>query len=98
MPNKPILLAGGLIVLVIAFAILTQLPPGAFNYHDDFQKYLTHPVRVLATGTLFGSGDIDSGFIAYPRFRREVCRAPPPPESTIGDGAGRPPTRFRLPT
>lgn len=49
------LLAAGLITLVIGFAILTQLPPGAFNYHDDFQKYLAHPVRMLATGTLFGS-------------------------------------------
>ena len=50
-----VLLAVGLITLVIGFAILTQFPPSAFNYHDDFQKYLAHPVRMLATGTLFGS-------------------------------------------
>jgi len=40
---------------VLAFVIATQLPPAAYNYHDDFQKYLSHPVRMLQTGTLFGS-------------------------------------------
>ena len=37
------------------FAITTQLPPLAFNSHDDFEKYLAYPVRMLATGTLTGS-------------------------------------------
>jgi hypothetical protein len=32
-----------------------QLPPTAFNYHDDFEKYFVHPVRMLQTGTLFSS-------------------------------------------
>ena len=50
-----VILAVGLIALVVGFAVLTQLPPSAFNYHDDFHKYLAHPVRMLATGTLFGS-------------------------------------------
>ena len=50
-----VLLAFALIAAVVGFAILTQLPPSAFNYHDDFQKYLAHPVRMLATGTVFGS-------------------------------------------
>ena len=50
-----VLVTVGLTTLVIGVAILTQLPPSAFNYHDDFQKYLAHPVRMLATGTLFGS-------------------------------------------
>jgi hypothetical protein len=50
-----VLTAAGLITLVIGVAIFTQLPPSAFNYHDDFHKYLAHPVRMLATGTLFGS-------------------------------------------
>ncbi|MEE8099768.1 MAG: hypothetical protein V3T13_07520 [Hyphomicrobium sp.] len=40
---------------ILAFVIATQLPPAAYNYHDDFQKYLSHPVRMLQTGTLFGS-------------------------------------------
>jgi len=32
-----------------------ELPPSAFNYHDDFEKYFVHPLRMLQTGTLFGS-------------------------------------------
>ena len=50
-----VILAVALIAIVVGFAVLTQLPPSAFNYHDDFHKYLAHPVRMLATGTLFGS-------------------------------------------
>jgi len=40
---------------ILAFTIATQLPPDAYNYQDDFEKYFVHPVRMLATGTLFGS-------------------------------------------
>jgi hypothetical protein len=29
--------------------------PQAFNFHDDLEKYLSHPIRMLATGTLAGS-------------------------------------------
>lgn len=32
-----------------------ELPPSAFNYQDDFEKYFVHPVRMLQTGTVFGS-------------------------------------------
>jgi len=32
-----------------------ELPPSGFNYHDDFEKYFVHPVRMLQTGTVFGS-------------------------------------------
>src|SRR5271166_2494919 len=28
-----------LVVVVMAFTIATQLPPGMYNGHDDFQKY-----------------------------------------------------------
>lgn len=41
----------GLFVLIATL----HLVPEAFNYHDDFQKYFSHPVRMLQTGTLFGS-------------------------------------------
>jgi hypothetical protein len=41
--------------LATLFAISTQLPPKAFNSHDDFEKYFAYPVRMLATGTLRGS-------------------------------------------
>ncbi|HYB10080.1 MAG TPA: hypothetical protein VEJ16_10450 [Alphaproteobacteria bacterium] len=48
-------LAWSLVLAILSFTILTQLPPAAFNYADDFQKYFAHPVRMLETGTLFGS-------------------------------------------
>ena len=28
------------------------VPALQFNYHDDFQKYFAHPVRMLATGSV----------------------------------------------
>lgn len=43
------------ISIVIGLTIATQLPPNAYNYHDDFIKYFNHPIRMLQTGTLFGS-------------------------------------------
>jgi hypothetical protein len=44
-----------LIGTIVIFAIATQLPPRAYNYDDDFQKYLAYPVRMIETGTLYGS-------------------------------------------
>ncbi len=46
--------AGALIVSVFVFTAFTQVPPQAFNFRDDLEKYLTHPLRMLATGTLDG--------------------------------------------
>jgi hypothetical protein len=43
------------IASVMIFTIATQLPPGMYNGHDDFQKYFAYPVRMLETGTVFGS-------------------------------------------
>jgi hypothetical protein len=48
-------LAGAFITAVMVFAIATLLPSAIFNYHDDFEKYFAHPVRMLATGTVLGS-------------------------------------------
>ena len=45
---------GALIVSVFVFTAITQVPPQAFNMGDDLEKYLTHPLRMLATGTLDG--------------------------------------------
>lgn len=45
----------GLIVTAIGFAASTQLRPSVYNFGDDFMKYFTHPVRMLQTGTVFGS-------------------------------------------
>ena len=46
--------AGALIVAVFVFTAITQVPPQAFNFRDDLEKYLVHPLRMLATGTLDG--------------------------------------------
>lgn len=48
-------------VIVLMFAAATQVPPQVYNFHDDFQKYLVHPVRMLETGTVFGSPLNDIG-------------------------------------
>ena len=49
------LIATGLVIAVVTgFAIHTQLPPKAFNVDDDFRVYFTHPVSMLATGSLLG--------------------------------------------
>lgn len=40
---------------VLAFATLIGLFPKVFNYHDDYQKYFVYPVKMLATGSLYGS-------------------------------------------
>jgi hypothetical protein len=49
-------------VAVLCFVVVTQLPPAAYNFHDDFQKYFVHPVRMLETGSVFGSTLNDIGF------------------------------------
>jgi hypothetical protein len=54
-PRTLVLAAAVLIVAATLFAIVTQAPPRAFNFHDDLEKYFSHPVRMLATGTLAGS-------------------------------------------
>jgi hypothetical protein len=46
---------------VLGFVVLTQLPPSAYNFHDDYQKYFVHPVRMLETGTVYGSPLNDIG-------------------------------------
>lgn len=40
---------------IVLFTIATQLPPRIYNFHDDFQKYFAYPVRMVETGTVFGS-------------------------------------------
>lgn len=52
------LLAAG----VLCFVVLTQLPPQAYNFHDDYQKYFVHPVRMLETGSVLGGTLNDIGF------------------------------------
>jgi hypothetical protein len=42
-----------IILGVFVFNALTLASPGAFNYHDDLEKYLSYPIRMLATGSLW---------------------------------------------
>ena len=42
-------------LIIMGFVTATQLPPEAYNFHDDYEKYFAHPQRMLQTGTLFGS-------------------------------------------
>lgn len=40
---------------VMALTLAAQLAPRVYNWNDDLQKYFAHPVRMLETGTVFGS-------------------------------------------
>ncbi|MGB5424423.1 MAG: hypothetical protein WBN03_19825, partial [Desulfobacterales bacterium] len=43
-------------IAVIFTAVASTLSvPRIYNFHDDFEKYLNHPIRMLTTGTLRGS-------------------------------------------
>ncbi len=53
--HRPPLVVSILIATVTIFTIATQLPPSIYNFHDDYQKYFAYPVRMVQTGTVFGS-------------------------------------------
>jgi hypothetical protein len=40
---------------LMGFTIVTQLAPSLYNADDDFQHYFPHAVRMVETGTLYGS-------------------------------------------
>lgn len=42
-----------LILLIIKS--ITSISPEAYNFHDDYQKYFVHPVKMLEAGSLLGS-------------------------------------------
>jgi hypothetical protein len=63
-PKKPDLSSLAWFILpaiALICVIATQVPPQAYNFRDDFQKYFPHPVRMLETGTVFGSRLNDIG-------------------------------------
>lgn len=60
-PQRSALWRYAIPVAVLIFVIATQVPPRVYNFHDDFQKYFTHPVRMIETGTVFGSPLSDIG-------------------------------------
>jgi len=43
------------ILIVFVFLAYTIASPQTFNVHDDLEKYMSHPTRMLATGTVKGS-------------------------------------------
>jgi hypothetical protein len=43
-----------LIGIVFFFSAFTLSSPEAFNFHDDLEKYINHPIRMLSTGSLSG--------------------------------------------
>ena len=49
-------------VLICVVTASTLVPPWAFNYHDDYQKYFAHAARMLETGSLSGSSGSALGF------------------------------------
>lgn len=53
--ERPPLIIATLIAAAVIFAIATQLPPNIYNFHDDYQKYFAYPVRMVETGTVYGS-------------------------------------------
>lgn len=52
-----------LLLFATAFHMLTVLPTGAVNFHDDFHKYLVAPYRMLQTGSLGGTAFEYLGFL-----------------------------------
>jgi len=53
--DPEVLLLGLLVVGIVALVASSQVSPTVFNWRDDLQKYFAHPVRMLETGTVFGS-------------------------------------------
>jgi hypothetical protein len=43
------------ILIVFVFLAYNIASPKSFNVHDDLEKYVSHPIRMLATGTVKGS-------------------------------------------
>ena len=41
-------------IILLIISIYSSINPDAYNYHDDFQKYFIHPIKMLETGSVFG--------------------------------------------
>ena len=41
-------------IILLVVSIFSSINPDAYNYHDDFQKYFVHPIKMLETGSVFG--------------------------------------------
>ena len=42
-------------IILLALSVFSSLNPDTYNIFDDFQKYFLHPVKMLETGSVFGS-------------------------------------------
>ena len=42
-------------IILLIISIISSINPDAYNYHDDYQKYFVHPIKMLETGSVFGS-------------------------------------------
>ncbi len=42
-------------ITLLIISIISSINPDSYNYHDDYQKYFVHPVKMLETGSVFGS-------------------------------------------
>jgi hypothetical protein len=63
---------------LLAVTLASQLAPRAYNWQDDLQKYFAHPVRMLETGTVYGSplsaiGAENLGGLAFVQGSALVC-------------------------
>ena len=46
----------GLILLTLLIVLgMTVMTPDAYNFHDDYQKYFVHPIKMMVTGSAYGS-------------------------------------------
>ena len=42
-------------IFLLSISVISSINPEAYNYHDDYQKYFIHPVKMLESGSVFGS-------------------------------------------
>jgi hypothetical protein len=42
-------------IILLMVSVFSSLNPDTYNIFDDFQKYFLHPVKMLETGSIFGS-------------------------------------------
>jgi hypothetical protein len=48
--------------LLLVFRLATLVPSHVFNWHDDYQKYFAHPVRMLDAGSVAGGSASALGY------------------------------------
>lgn len=54
-PRKDYWIIAGFLLLIWALCAVSVSFPEAYNFHDDYQKYFIQPVKMLATGSFYGS-------------------------------------------